>query len=280
MTTLIGTTADNTLFGTAGADIIIGLAGNDTISGGAGNDIILGDGGSAPVQNSTTSGWARIVIDGQAGAYDGALLVQITSASGQTRIQTLTSSYDSSIGIVYHVALSGGDTIRVGITSPEGTFWSNTQNAVVNQSNQEWARISFEDTASLGDRDFDDVRVDVTLGGNITLLLPDGGAINPAPISILPDEGNDSINAGAGDDTVLGGGGDDTMHGAQGNDVLFGGDGNDSANGGLGNDFIMGEAGADTLSGSGGSDTIEGGDGDDLIIGGSSSDAPQSGLTL
>ena len=250
-----GQTGNDLIFGENGKDSIFGGDGNDTLFGGHGDDqidgsdgqdVIVGDGGTAIVNNGQ-SGRARIVIDGQAGAYNGALLVEVTTASGQTYVQTLTGSYDNSIGIVYELNLAGGDTIRIGITSPEGTFWSNSINAALNQSNHEWARLSFEDSASLGDRDFDDVRVDVTLSGNISLLLPNGAAINPAPGVLVTATGNDSISAGAGNDSVTGGGGNDTLNGGQGDDILFGEEGNDRLTGDAGNDRLFGGMGDDRV---------------------------------
>ncbi len=241
-----GIDTGDSLSGGAGNDSIYGMAGNDTLAGGDGDDYLQGD-DLTVVTPAATTGAARIVIDGTAGAYNGALLLQVTSATGQVTTQTVTGSYDASIGVVYNITLAAGDTIRVGITSPEGTFWSNTTNAVVNQSNFEWARISFEDTASLGDRDFDDVRVDVTLTGNVNLLLPNSGAINPgagSSTSTAAASFNDLLSGGAGNDTMLGGGGADT---------LSGGLGADSADGGAGDDDIA----------VGGADSAYGGTGDD-----------------
>ncbi len=279
--TLYGDTGNDRLLGGDGDDAAFGGAGDDTLDGGNGNDMIVGDGGSTLV-SSDLPGRARIVIDGQSGTYNGALLVEITSPTGQTQIQTLTGSYDTSIGVLYELNLVSGASIRVGITSPEGTFWSNSINAVLNQSNQEWARISFEDTANLGDRDFDDVRVDVTLSGNIRLQLPNGGSINPAPATLVPATGNDSIQAGAGNDTVLGGGGNDTVFGGQGDDNLSGEAGNDQLDGEAGNDRLFGGDGNDAVFGGAGDDTVSAGNsfGTDSALGGETGETAGDTLDL
>ncbi|MBM1219448.1 Hint domain-containing protein [Ponticoccus sp. SC2-23] len=81
--------------------------------------------------------------------------------------------------------------------------------------------------------------------------------------TMVPDDGNDLIDAGAGDDIVFGGGGDDTIYGR---------DGNDSVSGDAGNDILSGEEGADTLSGELGDDQVLGGAGGDVLFGGAGDD--------
>ncbi len=294
--TLFGGTGNDTAFGNSGHDqvsgddgndYVFGGAGNDIVSGGNGDDTVYGDGGTIAT-NPGVAGTAQIVINSQSGAYNGCLLVQVTTAAGVTTTHTLTNSYDTSIGCVYNLTFGIGDTIRVGITSPEGTFWSNTANAVVNQSNFEWARISFEDTANLGDQDFDDVCVDVTLGGNVNLLLPNGSALNPAPATQVEATGDDLMFGGAGNDLMYGDGGNDTILDGTGRDTVYGGAGNDFIDdasgfdstadasllyGDEGNDTMFGSSVNDTIFGGADSDSIGGESGDDLLNGGTGNDS-------
>ena len=224
--TLAGDAGNDSVNGEEGDDLIKGGAGNDTLEGSIGNDTIYGDDiGMGAGTPTGAAGTARIAIVSQAGAYNGSLLVEVTNGlTGAVSVRTLTNSYDQDIGAHYNLTFGVGDSIRVGITSPEGTFWSNTVNAKTEGQNHEWARITFEDTADLGDRDFDDLKVDVTLTGNVTLQLPNGQTINPAPGTAPIAGGNDSILGGDGNDLIFGNGGNDTIDGGNGNDTIYGDD--------------------------------------------------------
>ncbi|WP_421704257.1 Hint domain-containing protein [Aliiroseovarius sp.] len=254
-----------------------GPAGNDTLMGGEGNDTIYGDtgngsGGGSGGGSAEGQAKAQIVIDSQAGLYDGALLVEITDGTtGEVRVETLTNSYDSNIGAVYDVNLNEGDTIRVGITSPEGTFYSDSENAKANVLTSDSTQLSFEDTAGLGDADFKDVVVTVNLTGDVELGLPGGGSASGTPLST----GHDVISGGEGDDTIYGEVGNDTLSGDGGTNYLSGGTGDDTFIGGDGADTFKGGAGQDNLDYSGSdaavnvdlsTSTLSGGDADNDTI--------------
>ena len=74
-------------------------------------------------------------------------------------------------------------------------------------------------------------------------------------VSLLGDEGADTITGSGLSDEIDGESGDDTLRGSAGNDSLSGGDGDDRVFGGAGDDGITAASGNDSLDGQGGSDT-------------------------
>ncbi len=80
-------------------------------------------------------------------------------------------------------------------------------------------------------------------------------------------DGNDSIDAGDGADTVDAGDGHDLVILGGGDDTARGGDGNDTLSGDDGNDTIEGSQGEDVLNGNAGDDYLDGGMGDDAVMG-------------
>ena len=209
-----GAAGQDSLLGGSGNDTIDGGAGSDTLVGGEGADTLYGDGvsGTAGGASTSTPGSATITITSTAGSFDGRLLVEITSPDGTVRIVTLTNSYDGAIGQTFNLNFGINDTIRIGITSPEGTFWSNGINSAIDSLNGNNVKLGFEDSTNPAVRDLDDVRLDVNLNGTVNLLLPGGGKLNPNPADNTPGQGT-----GPGDDDfVLGAG-----------DQAFGGDGDD-----------------------------------------------------
>lgn len=96
-------------------------------------------------------------------------------------------------------------------------------------------RIGFEDLRNIGDGDYNDLVVDVTIAGK-----PGQEIVNIADNdTINGGGGNDMLNGGYGDDLLLGGEGDDRLHGGQGKDVLDGGAGADHLYGGSGVDTFL-----------------------------------------
>jgi len=91
-------------------------------------------------------------------------------------------------------------------------------------------------------------------------------------MSIVGDEGNNTIDGTEDPDFILGQGGDDFLHGFGGGDVLDGGAGDDLLIGGAGDDWLAGNIGNDRLDGGDGNDFMAGGDGADQFFGGSGED--------
>lgn len=88
-------------------------------------------------------------------------------------------------------------------------------------------------------------------------------AMDDRGVTLIGENGSDSLNGGNGADKLYGGIGDDQLYGSGGNDILDGGEGSDYLYGGSGNDtyiFNIGY-GTDTISDSEGVNTISFGSG-------------------
>lgn len=249
MTTITGTSGNDTLIGTIGADIISGLDGNDSISGGAGADTIFGGDGNDTVQ----SGEGRDTID--LGAGDDVLIWD--EANGD---YDLFESIDGG---------TGNDTLQVigygffGITLnlQAGTFgYTKVDN--------------FENYSHTGGGDY-------TIIGSFAANII---TVNAGNQVIEGRAGDDTISAGAGDDDIDGGEGADNLDGGTGVDTLrylnsdgrvFVDLGAQTATGGhatgdtIANfENVIGSRYADTLTGDSGNNTITGGGGADILDGG------------
>jgi Ca2+-binding RTX toxin-like protein len=228
-----GAAGDDSLLGDDGDDVLYGEGGDDTLEGGAGSDLMYGDSPDA----AGTAATGSITITGQNGDYNGALLVEIRDGeTGDVKdTLTLTDDYDGNIGESYDIPLEDGDTFRVGITSPDGTFYSDSENAVSTTTSPDGSvSLAFEDLANPGDEDsdeddddeddddedsgepdFNDVTVDVDFAETGATLLTDGGAVTAsAPTEEGDGEGgNDTFiisdSADADGDVVIGGNGPD-----------------------------------------------------------------------
>ncbi|PTQ75089.1 Hint domain-containing protein [Celeribacter persicus] len=258
--TLYGEGGDDTLLGGADNDTLYGGEGDDTLQGGIGADVLYGDQGESTEESGRQ---ATITIDSQAGAYDGMLVLKTVAEDGSERFFVLAKSYDDSIGNTYTVNLEEGETVYVGITSPEGTFYSDSENAQSTNNDDGSVTYNFEDIAGLGDQDFKDVVVTVSV---------------QEPEDASTAGGDDHLDGGAGNDTLYGEGGDDTLVGGTGTNYLHGGAGDDTFIGGDGADTFQGGAGQDNIDYSGSDEavyvnlstsTLSGGDADnDTIQGG------------
>ncbi len=104
--------------------------------------------------------------------------------------------------------------------------------------------FGFEDIFGLGDGDFNDLLLTVSIEGAGS--FPNAHFPLDIPASpFIP--GDDSLTGGAGDDVIFGGGGDDTLAGGPGADTVYGG---------ADRDTIIGATPGDVIDG--------GGDGEDL----------------
>lgn len=83
---------------------------------------------------------------------------------------------------------------------------------------------------------------------DITTLNVSAATVGNA-LTLVGNDGNNSITGSAFDDTVLGNAGNDVLNGGIGNDSLTGGAGNDTLAGGTGDDLYVVEAGADNTAG-------------------------------
>src|SRR5438128_1538632 len=79
------------------------------------------------------------------------------------------------------------------------------------------------------------------------------------PVTLVGQDGND---------TLKGGDNGDSLDGGDGTDSILGNGGNDTLTGDADNDTILGGTGADSILGGGGADSIQGGDDNDTLYGG------------
>ena len=222
-----GNALDNVILGNAFDNILTGLDGADTLSGNGRNDTLYGGNGND-------------ILDG--GQHDdqlfgGANHDLLTGGTGNDLLDGGTGADDMSGG-------AGNDTYIVDNGLDTGFEAANDGIDTV-ESAVHWAlEANFEN---------------LTLTGTANLY----GTGNALRNTILGNDGNNVISAGAELDTVSGGAGDDRLYGEAGNDVLngdsgldqlFGGEGADTLNGGADDDILAGGAGADKLIGGAGAD--------------------------
>ena len=112
------------------------------------------------------------------------------------------------------------------------------------------------------------------------------GPSDVSGVTLIGDQGNDTLRGGTGADLLVGQGGRDDLRGGAGDDVLLGGAGNDklrgddgadTLDGGCGVDSLRGGAGDDVLKGGSGNDSLRGDQGDDTLLGGAGRDYLRGG---
>ncbi|MFN3826446.1 MAG: DUF4114 domain-containing protein [Micavibrio sp.] len=110
-------------------------------------------------------------------------------------------------GPVYHTTPRNGDN---GINPDDA---QHVVSGILDPDDPTTLRVGFEDLANLGDADYNDVIMDITIEDR-TVAVP------------LIDD-NDYLVGGGGNDTIYGGVGDDVLSGGSGADHLYGEEGND-----------------------------------------------------
>ncbi len=208
MTTVQGTTGNDTLVGTSANEIFYGAAGNDTIHGGAGNDILVGGAGLDKLTGGT-----------------GADTFRFTTQSDSYR--TTTTSLDDTI-TDFDVSQDRIDLAGLGFTGL-GNGHGGTLQVSYNASND---RTYLKDY----DADASGNRFELILEGNLAGTLTASNFIF-----------NRVVTGTSGSDALSGSDAADTLLGLAGNDGLNGGAGDDKLDGGAGMDILTGGAGADTF---------------------------------
>ena len=104
-----------------------------------------------------------------------------------------------------------------------------------------------------------------------------GSSNASSSLSLVGDDGDNTLTGGSGNDEIYGRGGNDMLMGNDGNDRLFGEMGNDSLDGGQGDDYLDGGEGNDQLLGNTGNDLLYGRTGDDQLLGGDGDDTLYGG---
>ncbi len=227
MTTLYGTTANDTLEGTSLDDAILGLSGDDLLEGQEGGDLL--DGGPGTDTLVGASGDDRFYVDNTAD------LVREQPYEGS---DTVFASVSFKLPGTGNLGFVEGLVLVEGAGDIDGRANSLDNLLRGNGGANKLEGLAGDDVIS-------------GLGGDDSAL---GGG------------GSDSLDGGLGDDLLAGETANDHLSGASGEDSLYGDVGYDLLYGGSGGDALFGGEGEDLLDGQGGGDRAHGGPGDDTFL--------------
>lgn len=231
---LVGSNGNDFLYGDKGSDRLTGNAGNDVLDGGEGNDFLYGGAG-----NDTyifKKGYGTDTIDDG----EGTNTIEIYGYSAN-QIKAYRTNWND-----ITVTFEGSDDKLV----IEGFFTSEANrifHLTFNGGSKLHATASNSPLRTIYG----------TENSDYIAAMDDRG------VTLIGENGSDSLNGGNGADKLYGGIGDDQLYGSGGNDILDGGEGSDYLYGGSGNDtyiFNIGY-GTDTISDSEGVNTISFGSG-------------------
>lgn len=231
---LVGSDENDYLYGDKGSDRLTGNAGNDVLDGGEGNDFLYGGAG-----NDTyifKKGYGTDTIDDG----EGTNTIEIYGYSAN-QIKAYRTNWND-----ITVTFEGSDDKLV----IEGFFTSEANRnfyLTFNGGSKLHATASNSPLRTIYG----------TENSDYIAAMDDRG------VTLIGENGSDSLNGGNGADKLYGGIGDDQLYGSGGNDILDGGEGSDYLYGGSGNDtyiFNIGY-GTDTISDSEGVNTISFGSG-------------------
>jgi serralysin len=295
-----GSGDDNILVGNSFANMLIGGAGNDTLDGGGGPDPLIG--GTDNDTYIVDAGDTVVELDGQGTDEVRTALAAYTLAD---KVENLTGV--ATIGQT--LTGNGLDNIISGGAGNDILDGGGGDNTLIGGAGDDIYLADVSDTITeLDGQGIDEVRTSAALyglGQNIENLTGTGTGQ-----SLIGNEENNTITAGAGNDSLDGRGGADRMIGGAGNDAytidnlgdvaieLAGGGSGDLAyvsitgytlaaeletaqvdttadimltGNGLDNG-LYGNIGNDTLDGAGGNDALNGNDGNDFLHGGDGND--------
>lgn len=231
---LVGSNGNDFLYGDKGSDRLTGNTGNDVLDGGEGNDFLYGGAG-----NDTyifKKGYGTDTIDDG----EGTNTIEIYGYSAN-QIKAYRTNWND-----ITVTFEGSDDKLV----IEGFFTSEANRnfyLTFNGGSKLHATASNSPLRTIYG----------TENSDYIAAMDDRG------VTLIGENGSDSLNGGNGADKLYGGIGDDQLYGSGGNDILDGGEGSDYLYGGSGNDtyiFNIGY-GTDTISDSEGVNTISFGSG-------------------
>lgn len=253
---LYGRAGNDVLQGSAGDDTLWGGADNDQLRGGLGSDIVYGEGGRDRIQfsfllnenskaddNSEEGDQTDTMENG--GTHD--VKDQIFGGAGIDTIEILGSDAADRI----HLEQSGG-TVHV-----TGSTYSEDLDAFEQVSD-----FKLTLPVAIEDRDIEQLQI---RGGKGDDHITAHGWLNVNELSLIGEEGDDTIRGANSRNVIDGGVGNDTLTGGLDRDLIYGGSGNDTIAAGEGDDAVYGGAGDDSITGGAGSDDLSGGAGDDII---------------
>lgn len=231
---LVGSDGNDYLYGDKGSDRLTGNAGNDVLDGGEGNDFLYGGAGNDTYIFKKSYG-TDTIDDGE-----GTNTIEIYGYSAN-QIKAYRTNWND-----ITVTFEGSDDKLV----IEGFFTSEANRnfyLTFNGGSKLHATASNSPLRTIYG----------TENSDYIAAMDDRG------VTLIGENGSDSLNGGNGADKLYGGIGDDQLYGSGGNDILDGGEGSDYLYGGSGNDtyiFNIGY-GTDTISDSEGVNTISFGSG-------------------
>lgn len=226
---LVGSNGNDYLYGDKGDDRLTGNAGNDVLDGGKGNDHLYGGPGNDTYIFKKGCG-TDIIGDGE-----GTNTIEIYGYSSN-QIKAYRTNWND-----ITVAFEDSDDKLV----IEGFFTSEANRnfyLTFNGGSKVHATASNSPLRTIYG----------TENSDYILAMDDRG------VTIIGENGNDSLNGENGADKLYGGIGDDQLYGSGGNDTLDGGEGSDYLYGGAGNDTYIFNVGygTDTINDSDGINTI------------------------
>ena len=252
MTTITGTSGNDTITNTGTGVTINALAGNDRITDSGSASIIdggVGDDKLFLLRGSLTTAFSLSFTSGAstaATASDNTKIkniehINLTTGSGNDSVSFTNLTYDSTWGGNTWDGGAGTDTATVDLSAFTGDI--QVADATATTTN-----IS---SYSLGGDILDLYNIE-----RLVIKLGSGGA-------------NVNLTISTSSNTVYGGGGQDSIFTGSGNDIVYVGDpgdiyntigtgaGNDTIHGGAGDDYIDGGAGNDYINGGGGTNTAQ-----------------------
>ena len=209
MSTLIGTSDNNTLAGNNENDLLYGKGGNDVLYGGSGDDSIYGGSGNDILDDGTGTDY----IDGGSGV--------------DTFQRNLSEDY-SDYAFTTVVDLSSGKLYAVGYEDDYDTLVG-IENVNMTGNFHDWIYGTSDNNTVAGNNGNDKL---YGFAGNDKLY---GG------------NNNDKLYGGNNNDKLYGGNNNDKLFGGSGNDRLRGDAGKDSLQGDAGKDTLTGGSGADSF---------------------------------
>jgi Ca2+-binding RTX toxin-like protein len=305
MSTIIGTSGDDTLDGTLYSDVVNGLDGNDTINGSDGDDIL--DGGDG---NDVLNGGIGSDTASYADAMSGVTVSLGATGSGGTKMdgvqQATGGAGTDALTSVENLIGSAFDDILKGLGIPSGSFvgsrldggggddWllgSTAWDTLIGGPGTDFMQGGYGNDvyiiAAAGDHasaeinddgpdSGDMVRFASTVNATLTLFAGDVGVEFVYLGTELDGRDGTALNVDASAVlnplSIYGNAGANTIIGTNGSDYLYGGGGDDTINGLDGNDVIYGGDGNDALNGGAGTDRLDGSTGADAMQGGNGDD--------
>ena len=268
MSTITGTSRNDTLYGTSSADRISGMSGNDILYGGAGNDTILGGAGidilhGEAGNDSLEGGAGGDTLNGNDGndtlkgddgndtlfgglgkdyLYGGAGNDYMVANQYTYSNEDVGDYIDGGTGADVMFGGNGNDTY---IVDDAGDTVNEREGYGTDTIRSYLQEVTLADNVEIGIFT-SSVSHGIMHGNSLDNTLTG----NNNSCTLYGEAGNDSLTGGSISDYLYGGSGNDTLQGKQMGDDLYGGTGDDTYifNVGDGIDTISDEAGNDTIS--------------------------------